>query len=100
MGARSILIAALACLLASAAQAQEASVFVVIENPTDAELALQVEDQVCGGTAFDGFVEASSILTLALCADEHGRARLLMTDPANGQVYQRSVSSGGSVVAP
>lgn len=100
MGARWMLLAALACLLDSAALAQEASVFVVIENAADAELALRVEDQVCESTAFDGSVEASSILTVALCADEHGWGRMALTNLATGQVLQRSVANGGAVVAP
>src|SRR5262245_1417126 len=100
MGAWWIRLAALSCLLAPAALAQEASVFIVIENADAAELVLQVEDQVCENTAFDGFVEGSSILTVGLCADEHGWARVLMTNLANGQVSQRSVASGGAVVAP
>jgi len=100
VSARWILLVALSCVLDSAALAQETQVFVVIENARDAELALRVEDQVCESPAFDGIVEPSSILTLALCADEHGWARLAMTNLANGQVTQRSVANGGTVAAP
>jgi len=92
--------AVLLCLLNSAAIAQEAGVFVVVENSVEAELAVQVEDKVCGGTAFDGVVEASSIVTLALCADEHGLARVVVTNVTNGQASERSVASGGAVVVP
>ena len=100
MNARWIRLMAVTCLTATAASAEEASVFVVIENPTGAELSLKVEDEVCSTIAFEGMVEPSSILTLALCPDEHGLAQLVLTNVATGQISERGVPSGGSVVAP
>ena len=91
---------AVTCLTAAAALADEASVFVVIENPTDADLSLKVEDKICGTTAFEGTVEPSSILTLALCPDEHGLAQLVLTNVSTGHISERGVPSGGGVVAP
>jgi hypothetical protein len=91
---------AAAYLTAVPLSAEEAGVFVVVENPTDEVLALRVEDEVCGSTAFEGVVDPGSVLTLALCADEHGLAQLLLTNTASGEISQRSAPNGGSLVAP